>query len=294
MNTKKKVKVIIQYWEALMKKKIDIIIQFIIGIFLLIITLFPILWMLGLAVRPMDELVGNITLLPQKFTLEHFFALFVEKNFGTALKNSMITTLTSLVISLACGLTCAYILARSRFQLKTKKIVTYWILLVRVLPPISFAIPLYILFSKTQMLSTLVPVISACVFINIPLTVWFIISFFQGLSVEIEESAQMDGATEWQLFIKVVLPLVLPGIAAISMLSFIYAWNEYTYSVIFVQSSKQYTVPIALSILNTEDNVNQFGQVAAGGIVSLIPMAIFVAFAQKYLISGLSSGAVKE
>lgn len=88
--------------------------------------------------------------------------------------------------------------------------------------------------------------------------------------------------------------MVLPGIAAISMLSFIYAWNEYTYSVIFIQRSKEYTVPIALSILNTEDNVTQFGLVAAGGIVSLLPMAVFITFAQKYLISGLSSGAVKE
>ena len=277
-----------------MKKQINVIIQLCIGILLLIITLFPILWMLGLALRPMDELVGKISLFPKQITLEHFSDLFIKKNFGDALKNSAVTTLVSLIISLACGLTCAYILARSRFKIKTKGLMTYWILLVRVLPPISFAIPLYILFSKTKMLTSLMPVISACVFINIPLTVWFIISFFQDLSVEIEESAQIDGATEWQLFRKVVLPLVLPGIAAISMLSFIYAWNEYTYSVIFIQRSKEYTVPIALSILNTEDNVTQFGLVAAGGIVSLLPMAVFITFAQKYLIAGLSSGAVKE
>lgn len=277
-----------------MKKRIKAIIQFVIGVVLVIVTLFPILWMLGLAIRPMDELVGRIYLFPKQITWEHFINLFEKKNFGMALKNSVITTMVSLVISLACGLTCAYILARSRFNMKNKKVMTYWILLVRVLPPITFAIPLYILFSKAKMLSTLVPVISACIFINIPLTVWFIISFFQDLSVEIEESAQIDGATEWQLFRKVVLPLVLPGIAAISMLSFIYAWNEYTYSVIFIQSSKEYTVPIALSILNTEDNVTQFGLVAAGGIVSLLPMTVFITFAQKYLISGLSSGAVKE
>lgn len=104
----------------------------------------------------------------------------------------------------------------------------------------------------------------------------------------------MDGATEWQLFSKVVLPLVLPGIAAIAMLSFMYAWNEYTYSVILTRSPENYTIPLALAVLNTEDNVTNFGLVSAGGVTSFIPIFIFVIFAQNYLISGLSSGAVKE
>ena len=92
----------------------------------------------------------------------------------------------------------------------------------------------------------------------------------------------------------IVLPLVAPGIAAVAMLSFLYAWNEYTYSIIFVQSPSNYTVPLALAVLNTEDNLTNFGLVAAGGAISIIPISLFVIFAQNYLISGLSSGAVKE
>ena len=111
---------------------------------------------------------------------------------------------------------------------------------------------------------------------------------------EVEQSAKIDGATEFQLFWKIVLPLVAPGIAAISMLSFMYAWNEYTYSVIFIQKSSSYTIPISLALLNTEDNLTQFGLVAAGGVISVIPITLFVIFAQQYLIAGLSSGAVKE
>ena len=84
-----------------------------------------------------------------------------------------------------------------------------------------------------------------------------------------------------------------PGVAAISMLSFMYAWNEYTYSIIFVQTPKNYTVPLSLAILNTEDNLTNFGLVAAGGVISVIPILLFVIFAQNYLIRGLSSGAVK-
>ena len=114
------------------------------------------------------------------------------------------------------------------------------------------------------------------------------------LPEEIEESAKVDGATEWQLFCRIVLPLVAPGIAAVAMLSFMYAWNEYTYTVIFTRTAVNNTVPLALALLNTEDNLTNFGLVAAGGVVSVIPITLFVIFAQNYLISGLSSGAVKE
>lgn len=117
---------------------------------------------------------------------------------------------------------------------------------------------------------------------------------FEELPEEVEESGKVDGATEWQLFTRLVLPLVLPGVAAISMLSFMYAWNEYTYSVILTRSPANYTIPLALAVLNTEDNVTNFGLVAAGGVSSFLPVALFVVFAQNYLISGLSSGAVKE
>ena len=171
---------------------------------------------------------------------------------------------------------------------------TYWVLLVRVLPPVAFTIPLYIMFNKLGILNTKLPVLLACVLINVPLIIWFLISFFQDLPEEVEESAKVDGATEWQLFCKIVLPLVEPGIAAVAMLSFMYAWNEYTYTVIFTRTAANNTVPLALALLNTEDNLTNFGLVAAGGVVSVIPITLFVIFAQNYLISGLSSGAVKE
>lgn len=165
---------------------------------------------------------------------------------------------------------------------------------MRVLPPVAFTIPLYTMFSKMGVLYSKVPVVLACILINIPLIIWFMISFYQDLPVDIDQSAQIDGATEWQLFTRIILPLVLPGIAAIAMLSFMYAWNEYTYSIIFVQTPRNYTVPLTLAVLNTEDNLTNFGLVASGGVISVIPITLFVIFAQNYLISGLSSGAVKE
>ncbi|MBQ9331075.1 MAG: carbohydrate ABC transporter permease [Oscillibacter sp.] len=261
---------------------------------LLLVSLFPIYWLLAMAIRPTDEMRGHISVLPHTLTGEHFVQLFTQEGFSTAIVNSLQTTLGSLVISLLVGICASYILARRRFRFGIKKPLTYWVLLVRVLPPVAFTIPLYIMFNKIGILNTKLPVMLACVLINVPLIIWFLISFFQDLPEEVEESAKVDGATEWQMFSKIVLPLVAPGIAAVAMLSFMYAWNEYTYTVIFTRSPANNTVPLALALLNTEDNLTNFGLVAAGGVISVIPITLFVIFAQNYLISGLSSGAVKE
>ena len=261
---------------------------------LLLISLFPIYWLLAMAIRPTDEMRGHISLLPSSLTVEHFAQLFTGEGFGQAIANSLQTTFSSLVLSLLVGVCAAYVLARRRFRFGLKKPLTYWVLLVRVLPPVAFTIPLYIMFNKLGVLNTKLPVALACVLINVPLIIWFLISFFQDLPEEVEESAKVDGATEWQLFVRIVLPLVAPGIAAVAMLTFMYAWNEYTYTVIFTRSPANNTVPLALALLNTEDNLTNFGLVAAGGVISVVPITLFVIFAQNYLISGLSSGAVKE
>ena len=276
------------------KKRIGTVGKAIGCIVLLVISLFPIYWLVAMSIRPTDEMKGHISLIPQSLTGEHFTQLFDAEGFSQAIINSMQTTFGSLIISLLVGICAAYIIARRRFRFGLKKPLTYWVLLVRVLPPVAFTIPLYIMFNRIGVLNTKLPVMLACVLINVPLIIWFLISFFQDLPEEVEESAKVDGATEWQLFRKIVLPLVAPGIAAVAMLSFMYAWNEYTYTVIFTRSPSNYTVPLALSVLNTEDNLTNFGLVAAGGVVSVIPITLFVIFAQNYLISGLSSGAVKE
>lgn len=276
------------------KKWILFIIKGIVLAAVLFAILFPLYWLVIMSLRPTSETQSGAALLLKSVTFEHYVQLFMEKGFDKALKNSLINSVTALVLSLAFGLATAYILARERFKFALKKPVTFWILLVRILPPVAFVIPLYTLFTRLGLMGGRIPVILSCVLINLPLIIWFMVSFFRELPEAVEESGKMDGATEWQLFAKVVLPLVLPGIAAIAMLSFMYAWNEYTYSVILTRSPENYTIPLALAVLNTEDNVTNFGLVAAGGVTSFLPVFLFVVFAQNYLISGLSNGAVKE
>lgn len=222
--------------KHLVKKRMVFALKGICLIVLLFAALFPVYWLVLMAIRPTAETSMGAGLIPHQITGEHFTELFVGKGFGTALKNSLINAVSALVMSLVLGLATAYIISRKRFRFGMKKPLTYWVLLVRVLPPVAFVIPLYTLFTKWNLMGTRLPIILSCMLVNIPLVIWFMVSFFEELPEEVEESGKVDGATEWQLFTRLVLPLVLPGVAAISMLSFMYAWNEYTYSVILTRS----------------------------------------------------------
>ena len=263
-------------------------------VILLIWTLFPIYWMISLSLRNSAELRSSIPLIPQSFATEHFTRLFTEKDFGRALINSLQITVISLFFALAFGLATAYILSRKRLKITGGDASLFWILLVRILPPIAFAIPLYLIMTRLNLIQTKIPIISAHIMINIAFIVWFMITFFITLPEEMEDSARIDGASEMQLLLRIVFPLVMPGVASVAILAFMTSWNEYLYGVIFVQSPQNYTIPLVLATLNSEQELADYGLIAAGGTISLIPILLFVIFAQNYLISGLSSGAVKE
>ncbi len=257
-------------------------------------TLFPIYWMTTIAIRSEKELSSKLEIFPKSMTFENLSKIFIEDGFTLAIMNSFSVTIISLLISLALGISCAYILARSRFKFQMKTLLLFWILLVRILPPITFALPLYILMNSFGILHTKIPIILAHILINIPFIIWFMMSFLANIPVELEESAKVDGASEWVLYIKIILPLVLPGIAAVTIFSFMTSWNEYLYGVIFVQSPSNFTIPLKLATLNSEQELLEWGKVASGGIISMIPVMVAAVFMQKYLIKGLTAGSVKE
>lgn len=260
----------------------------------LTVTLFPIYWMLVMATQRSADVLTDVTLWPKSITLEHFINIFAEDHYFIPFINSFIVTAVSLLIVLAFGLSSAYVLGRKAFRVPFKRTLLIWILLVRVLPPIAFALPLYILMNDAGLLNTKIPVILAHVLVNLPFVIWFMVTFFYTVPEEIEQSARIDGASDFLVFYKVVLPLVLPGIAAVTILSFMDSWNEYLYSVIFIQSPGDFTIPLKLATLNSEQELTEWGKVASGGIVSMVPVILTAVFMQKHLMSGLTVGAIKE
>ncbi|WP_238328049.1 carbohydrate ABC transporter permease [Paenibacillus gorillae] len=260
----------------------------------LVATLFPIYWMVNMALQRSEDVFKNVSLLPSSITFEHMISIFTTENYLLPLFNSFIITAISLTIVMVCGLSSAYVLGRRSFSIAYNKSLLIWILLVRVLPPITFALPLYILMNELGLLNTKIPIILAHILVNLPLVIWFMLAFFTSVPNEIEESARVDGASEFTIYYKVVLPLVLPGIAAVTILSFMASWNEYLYSVIFIQSPSDFTIPLKLATLNSEQELTEWGKVASGGIISMLPVLIIAMFMQKHLMNGLTAGAVKE
>ena len=263
------------------------------SIILIIWSIFPIYWMFTLAFRSASELSGNVSILPKSFSLGGFAALFTKHNFLIALKNSITVTLVSLAISLLLGVPASYLLARTRFKFRLRNVSLFWVLLVRVIPPIAFAIPLYFIFNSLGWSNTIWPLTSANVLLNLPLIIWYLLTSVDGLSESIEESARIDGANEYQIFYEVVLPRLMPAISAVAILSFMTSWNEYLFAVIFTRRPDNFTVPLLLSTMNSEQELTQWGQVGAAGVISIIPVLVFVIFAQKLLKENISAGAVK-
>ncbi len=268
--------------------------KFLIGIILFIWTIFPIYWMFSLSIRNKKELVSGASLLPKSFSLENFINIFKSESFKGAAFNSLFITIVSLIICMFIGLTFSYVLSNLRFKFGPRKFMVFWTLLVRILPPITIALPLYIIFNRIGLMSTKMPILLSHVLLNLPFVVWHMTSFFGNVSKSLEESAKIDGASEWQVFRLIILPMMLPGIASASILSFMTSWNEYLFGSIFLISPRDFTIPILLSTMNSEQELTQWANIAAGGIFSILPVIIFVIFAQNYLIKGMTVGSVKE
>lgn len=272
-------------------KKLKNLLKYLILICLLIWTLFPVYWMLVNSFKTRVELFSSdVTLLPQHFTLENYKVLFMEYNFLSPVLNSLKIAFFSTILAIVFGGLAAYSISRYRF--KIKRPLNLWILLVRIFPPVAFVIPLYLFMNKLNLLNTHLGLILIYTTFNLPFATWMLVNFFNEVPFEIEESGMIDGATTFQIFYKLTLPLTLPGIGATAIFTFVTAWNEFLYAVIFLQSPKLVTIPVALSHLITEYLI-LWGPMSAGGILSLIPIFIFVILMQEYIVKGLTLGSVK-
>ena len=262
-------------------------------ILLSIVAVFPLLWLLVSAFKSSSEMLNNPTKIwPIQWTLANFKTVLFTLKFTINIRNSLIIAGSTTVVAIIISSLAAYGVVR--FFPKLGNVMTKILVTTYMFPSIMLVIPYAMVMAKLNLTNTRIGLMLVYLSFSVPYAVWMLVGFFKTVPIGIEEAARIDGANKLQVFVRIVLPLVAPGIAAVAMLSFMYAWNEYTYTVIFTRTAVNNTVPLALALLNTEDNLTNFGLVAAGGVVSVIPITLFVIFAQNYLISGLSSGAVKE
>jgi len=259
----------------------------------LIALLFPFYWMAITAFKPNEELLsreGN-PFWVQNPTFDHIRKLLFDTAYPDWLINTMIVSVVATFVSLACSVLAAYAIERLRFR--GSRYVGLSIFLAYLVPPSILFIPLATIVYKLQLFDTRLALILTYPTFLIPFCTWLLMGYFKSIPFELEECALIDGATRWQILVKIVLPLAVPGLISAGIFAFTLSWNEFIYALTFVSSSEVKTVPVGVVTELVEGDVYHWGSLMAGALLGSLPVAILYSFFVEYYVSGLT-GAVKE
>ena len=259
--------------------------------FMLLFLLFPFYWTFLTSIKPENELYGKlVTYWTAHPTFEAYKKLFTSTvDFLSAMKNSLLVAVCTTLLTLVVATMAAY--AFSRYDFVGRKVLMSIFLCNNMFPTVLLLIPLYSIMRKLQLLFTPVSLILSYTTFTIPFSVWLLIGFINDLPASLEEAAMVDGCNRGQAFMKIIFPLLRPSIIATGVYIFMQSWNEYTFAMMFTNTSTR-TIPVALKSLIGQLGV-QWDLLTAGGILTIIPVCIMFFFAQKRLVEGLTAGAVK-
>ena len=222
-------------------------------------------------------------------TLKHYHDLFTQQPFGTYIFNSIVAAGGSAILSVVLGSMCAYALSRVDFKFKGD--LFFWIISTRMAPVVAVLVPLFWIFRELNLVGTLPGLILAYTTFNLPFAIWILKGFFDNVPYALEEAQMVDGATRSQAFLS-ILPLVAPGIGAFIVLCILFGWNDFLFSAI-IGSGGAKTLPVATRELVQPQNI-QWGTIMAAGTITTLPMMLLGLVIRKYLVTGLTMGAVKE
>jgi trehalose/maltose transport system permease protein len=255
--------------------------------------LFPFYWAIRSALtNETDLFVTPVQYFPSQPTLSNFGDAFTGGFLKPALINSAIVAGSVTLLSLASGATAAYALGRLKFRGRT--VMMYVVLSMTIFPQIAILGALYTMFSTLGLINSVGSLIISYLIFTLPFSVWVLQGFVRTMPHEQEESAYVDGASPFQTFWMIMLPLAAPGLVTTGLLAFINAWNEYLYAVSFLQTSDHYTVPVAIVAWpSSSQYAHPWGHIMAGTVVVTVPLIVLVLIFQRRLVAGLTAGAVK-
>ncbi len=257
------------------------------------VIMFPFLWVFLSSLKPPSELYGDqafrwIAVHP---TLKNYVDVFVNYPFLVYLRNSLIVSALTTLIAVLFASFAAYALARLQFPGKT--VILGLTLSVTMFPQIATLSPIYIILMHLGLTNSYIGLIIPYITITLPLSIWLLVTFFRKIPMELEESAKIDGATLMQTYRKIIFPLAIPGIFTTAILAFIAAWNEYLFALTINTDQSRMTVPVGISMFSGQYTV-PWGEICAATVVVTVPLVILVLIFQRRIVSGLTSGSVKE
>jgi multiple sugar transport system permease protein len=257
----------------------------------ILFCLFPFYWLVNISLKTGEDLRSG-SAVPQSPTLDNYSSIFQNDDFVRALLNSAVVSITTTVLALVVGSFCAYALARLRFN--GKFLILALVLSITTFPAIAIAAPLFRLWSDVGIYNTWIGLIIPNLTFALPLAIYILVSFFKEIPKDLEEAALVDGATYFQAFRKVVVPLAAPGLATAGILTFIGTWNEFLFAITLTSSSSARTVPAAIAFFTGSTQFElPLGTISAASGVISIPLIFLVLFFQKRIVAGLTAGAVK-
>ncbi len=278
------------YLDSIPRKAVTVYLPLLV---FLIVLLFPFYWMAITAVKPEAELLsrdGNPFWVINP-TLTHFHKLLFETAYPQWLWNTVLVSVVSTFISLAASVFAASSIERLRF--KGSKHVGLSIFLAYMVPPSILFIPLANVVFNLGLFDTRWALILTYPTFLIPFCTWLLMGYFRSIPVELEECALIDGANRWQILVKIVLPLAVPGLISAGIFAFTLSWNEFIYALTFISSSEVKTVPVGVVTELVQGDVYQWGPLMAGALLGSLPVAFIYSFFVEYYVSGMT-GSVKE
>lgn len=254
-------------------------------------ALFPLFWLVKVSLTPNDLLYSEgVRLWPSRITFDHFAFVLTHSDFPLFFRNSLIVSASTAALATALAGLAGY--ALSRFAFRGKLAVSGLLLVTQMFPLVMLVAPIFKLLAPLGLTNSLTGLVIVYVAFNVPFACFLMQSFFDGIPRDLEEAAMIDGASRFTAFRHIILPLTLPGVAATLGFVFTAAWSEMIFALMLISSNEKATFPVGLLSFVSKFSVD-FGQMMAAGVLALIPACLFFLLIQRYLVQGLTAGAVK-
>ncbi|MCV3205720.1 carbohydrate ABC transporter permease [Mesorhizobium sp. YC-39] len=255
------------------------------------LTVFPLAWLFLTSIRSSADIFSvPVHIIPVTATMTQYVSVFTEYDTMGYVWNTVIVSVATVILVHLLAIPCAY--ALSRFRMPGVMLIFGLLLIMRMIPVIALAIPLFAVFAAMGMLDTIWALILAHTAAKLPVAIWLLLGFIHDVPKEIEEAAQSDGAGTMRTLVQIVTPLIAPGIGASAVITFLFTWNDLLLALTLTSSKAAQTLPVGLTNFVSQFGIN-WGAMSAAGVLMVIPTLVFVWFAQGLLVKGLTTGAVR-
>jgi multiple sugar transport system permease protein len=279
--------------RGMRRRKVSRVLKYVLLSAALVAAIAPVYWMVTISLKSeVDQFASPPHWFAFTPTLAHYYDAFFTRSFAKYLTTSLTVAGLSTVCALILGTLAAYGLARFKLRGKLDQRLSLWILSTRMFPPIVTAVPLFLMMRDLRLLNTITSLVIVYTALNLPFVVWMMRGFFRELPRELEEAAMVDGDSRLGALVRVILPLVTPGLAATAVFCLIVSWNEFLLALVLTQTDSSMTLPVGIAGRVTQYEI-KWGVMSAAGVVAMIPILAFAMAVQRYLVRGLSLGAVK-